>query len=83
MKSGESFRDDKKTRLIQELIRTDSSLAANSVDVEVVSLNAQTTLRGYVSSEADRRKIGQLAEKHWRSENVSNLLEVRPTNKKP
>ena len=83
MESGDSFRDEKKTRLIRELIRTDSSLSANSVEVEVVTLNAQTTLRGHVHSEADRRKIGQLAEKHWRSENVSNLPEVRRADKTP
>ena len=78
MEEGDSFRDEKKTRQINELIRGDASLSRNALDIEVATLNAQTTLRGHVRTEATRRKIGQLAEKYWRSENVSNLLEVRP-----
>ncbi len=82
MEEGDSFRDDKKTRLIKELIQADGSLSRNAEDIEVVTLNAQTTLRGHVRTEPTRRKIGQLAEKYWRSENVSNLLEVRPEGAK-
>jgi hypothetical protein len=40
-------------------------------------MNAQTTLRGHVNSIEGKYKIGEIAKKAGRPENVSNLLEVR------
>ncbi len=78
MEEGESFRDEQKTLRIQQAIQADPSLSANAKNIEVVTLNAQTTLRGHVNSIEGKRKIGEIAKKLGRPENVSNLLEVRP-----
>lgn len=78
MEQGLNYRDRTKTARIQQAIRSDASLSANSADIEVVTLNAQTTLRGHVHRESDKQKIGRLAASAGRPENVSNHLEVRP-----
>jgi len=78
MEEGESYRDDEKTRRINTAIQADPTLSANAKNVEVVTLNAQTTLRGHVNTAADKERIGAIAMKAGRSANVSNLLEVRP-----
>jgi osmotically-inducible protein OsmY len=77
MPQGANFRDVQKTSLIKQRIQADPRLSANAKNVEVVTLNAQTTLRGHVNSNEDKRKIGEIAMKAGRPENVSNLLEVR------
>jgi sporulation protein YlmC with PRC-barrel domain len=78
MEEGESFRDEEKTARIKRIIQADSNLSSHAKNVEVVTLNAQTTLRGHVSSIEDKQRIGEIAMKAGRSANVSNLLEVRP-----
>ena len=78
MEQGESFRDEQKTARIKQAIQADPNLSANAKNVEVVTHNAQTTLRGHVRSAEDKRRIGEIATKAGRAENVSNLLEVRP-----
>lgn len=78
MEEGESFRDDQKTQRILQAIQADPSLSAHAKGVEVVTLNAQTTLRGQVNSIEGKYKIGEIAKKFGRPENVSNLIEVRP-----
>lgn len=78
MKQGANFRDVQKTSLINQRIQSDPRLSTNAKNVEVITLNAQTTLWGHVNSDADRRKIGEIAMKAGRPENVSNQLEVRP-----
>jgi sporulation protein YlmC with PRC-barrel domain len=77
MEQGQSYRDKQKTRSIQRAIQADSSLSASARNVQVVTLNAQTTLRGHVSRAADRQRIGEIAANAGRPENVSNLVEVR------
>jgi len=76
MPQGANFRDRQKTSRIKEAIAADASLAGNSRDVEVVTFNAQTTLRGHVGSERDKARIGAIAMREGRPENVSNLIEV-------
>ena len=78
MEQGENFRDEQKTARIKQAIQADPSLSANAKNVEVVTHNAQTTLRGHVNSAEGKRRIGEIAAKAGRAENVSNLLEVRP-----
>ncbi|MEI6032966.1 MAG: PRC-barrel domain-containing protein [Verrucomicrobiae bacterium] len=77
MEQGKNFRDEQKTRRILQAIQADPTLSANAKNVEVATLNAQTTLRGHVNSAEGKRKIGKIAAKAGRPENVSNLLEVR------
>ena len=78
IEEGDTYRDNEKTRRINAAIQADSSLSANAKNIEVVTLNAQTTLRGHVNTPADKERVGGIAKKAGRSENVSNLLEVRP-----
>jgi osmotically-inducible protein OsmY len=78
MGQGENFRDEKKTRLILQAIQADPTLSAHAKNVEVVTLNAQTTLRGHVNTIEGKRRIGEIAMKAGRPENVSNQLQVRP-----
>lgn len=78
MPQGLNFRDEQKTNLIKQGIQSDSSLSANARNVEVVTKNGQTTLRGHVNTIAGKQRIGEIAADAGRPENVSNLLEVRP-----
>ena len=78
MEEGESFRDEQKTSLIKQRIQADPGLSAHAKNVEVVTLNAQTTLRGHVNTIEDKRRIGEIAAKAGRPENVSNLIEISP-----
>lgn len=77
MVQGQNFRDEQKTNLIKQRIQADPSLSTHAKNVEVVTLNAQTTLRGHVNTIEGKFKIGEIAKKAGRPENVSNLLEVR------
>ncbi|OYW17821.1 MAG: hypothetical protein B7Z52_06100 [Burkholderiales bacterium 12-64-5] len=77
MGQGMNFRDVKKTHQINRGIQASSHLSAKAKNVEVVTVNAQTTLRGRVNTTADRSKIGAIAAAAGRPENVSNQLEVR------
>ena len=83
MAQGQNFRDEQKTSRILQAIQADPALSANAKNVEVVTLNAQTTLRGHVNTAEGKRKIGEIAAKAGRPENVSNLLEVRPNYANP
>ncbi|MEI6279271.1 MAG: PRC-barrel domain-containing protein [Verrucomicrobiae bacterium] len=78
MDQGENFRDEQKTARIKRAIQADHSLSMNAKNIEVVTINAQTTLRGRVNSAAGKQRIGEIALQAGRPENVSNLLEVRP-----
>lgn len=78
MDEGATFRDRQKTARINQAIQADPYLSANAKNVEVVTLNAQTTLRGHVNTVEGKTRIGEIAKKAGRPENVSNLLEVRP-----
>ncbi len=78
MEQGLNFRDREKTRIIMQAIQADPTLSANAKNVEVVTYHAQTTLRGHVNTIAGKTRVGEIAAKAGRPENVSNLLEVRP-----
>lgn len=78
MEQGENYRDRQKTALIRELIQSASGLSRSGRAVQVATLNAQTTLRGQVSTEVEKARIGQIAMDAGRLENVSNLITVRP-----
>lgn len=77
MQQGANFRDVQKTNVIRQAIQADATLSANAKNVEVVTLNGQTTLRGHVNTSQGKQRIGQLAVKSGLAENVSNMLEVR------
>lgn len=75
---GASFADVDTTYRIYTAMRADPSLSQNAQDVEVGTLNGRITLRGHVNTEKGKSGIGAIAGRAGRSENVSNLLEVRP-----
>lgn len=75
---GSNFRDVDKTYRIYAAMRANVSLPQNAQNVEVGTLNGQTTLRGNVNTAEEKRTIGEIAAGAGRPENVSNLLEVRP-----
>ena len=77
MDQGANFRDRQKTSRILSAIRTDSRLSASARNIQVVTQNAQTTLRGRVGSAAEKRILGEIAVQAGRLENVSNQIEVR------
>jgi len=82
MEEGENFRDEQKTARIKQAIQADPSLSANAKNIEVVTFQAQTTLRGHVNTAEGKTRIGAIAAGAGRPENVSNLLEVRPLSRR-
>ena len=78
MEQGKNFRDEQKTARIKQDIQADPILSATAKEIEVVTLNSQTTLRGNVNTAEGKNRIGDIAAKEGRPENVSNLPEVRP-----
>ena len=74
---GENFRDTQKTNRIKQAIQADPSLSASAKAVDVATLHARTTLRGTVTTAQEKQRIGQIAAKVGRGENISNLIEVR------
>jgi hypothetical protein len=75
---GGNFADANITSNIYAAMRSDASLSQNAQNVEVGTLNGQVTLRGNVNTEEGKHIIGRIAARAGPSENVSNLLEVRP-----
>ena len=76
---GTTFRDVDKTYRIYAAMREDASLSKTAQNVEVGTLNDRTTLRGNVNTAEEKRIIGEIAASVGLPENVSNLLEVRPS----
>jgi len=77
MQQGQNFRDEEKTRRIEAAIQADPDLSATAKDIEVVTMNSQTTLRGHVHTAEGKQRIGEIATRAGRPENVSNLIEVK------
>lgn len=79
MAQGQPARDAQKTSRIEHAIKTQSTQGG---EVNVVTLNCQTTLRGHVSTAAGKRQIGEIAAQAGQSGKVTNLLVVRaPTGR--
>jgi sporulation protein YlmC with PRC-barrel domain len=76
MDQGSNYRDQQKTARVKAMLQAEPTLAAQAGGIHVATLNAQTTLRGHVSSSEAKRKAGELAMQAGRPENVSNQLEV-------
>jgi len=74
---GQNYRDREKTSRIRQVIQNERGLSADARNIQVTTLNAQTTLSGSVSSNSAKQRIGAIAASAGRAENVSNLLTVR------
>jgi sporulation protein YlmC with PRC-barrel domain len=77
MEQGVDFRDRQKTAMINQAIQADPRLSSNAKQIEVVTLHSQTTLRGRVNSAEGRRRIGEIAARLGRPEDVSNQLVIQ------
>ncbi len=75
---GSSYRDVDRTVLISKNIH---AAKINARNVEVGTLNERVTLRGWVRTEADKRRIGEIAIAASRLELVDNQITVgKPGN---
>lgn len=68
--------DIKITAAIRRAIVADDSLTATAANVKVITADRTVTLRGPVKSEAERTKIGSIAQKEAGDMRVDNQLEV-------
>jgi sporulation protein YlmC with PRC-barrel domain len=78
MDQGVNYRDREKTSRIQTAIQNERGLSPGSRNIQVVTMNGQTTLTGHVNSAKTKERLGAIAAAAGRPENVSNLLQVRP-----
>jgi sporulation protein YlmC with PRC-barrel domain len=70
---GSSYRDVDRTVLINQNIR---AAKIKSRNIEVGTLNGRVTLMGWVATEDDRRRVGEIAIAASRVEVVDNQLQV-------
>ena len=76
LRQGTDQRDRDKTARIRAAIQADPTLSAAAGNMEIATWHSLTTLRGNVNTSAIREKIGEIAQKAGRAENVSNLIQV-------
>jgi sporulation protein YlmC with PRC-barrel domain len=73
LEQGESYRDVDRTVRINKDIRAAS---VDSTNVQVATMNGRVTLRGWVNSEQDKRRISDIAVTDSRLELVDNQIVV-------
>ena len=71
---GANWRDKRITRLIEKAILADGSLTRYAKQIEVGTLKGKTTLRGWVSTPAEKARIEVYAAQRAGGENVTSLL---------
>lgn len=76
---GSSKTDLATTAQIRKEIMAGKNMSVNAQNVKIITNNGQVTLRGPVNSEAERQRVGTIADKIARAENVDNQLEVKLT----
>jgi len=74
---GSSKADVETTRRIRQEILDREGLSVNARNVKVITVNGRVTLRGPVSSEAEKQGIADIANRIAQRENVDNQLEVK------
>lgn len=79
LEQGESYRDIDRTVLINRNVRT---AKVNGRNVQVGTLNGRVTLRGWVYTEDDKRRIGEIAIAAAGLEQVDNQIYVGKPAKK-
>ena len=79
LRQGSSYRDlDRTVRINKDIRSTDIDCR----NVQVATLNGRVTLRGWVDTEADRRRVGEIAITDSRLELVDNQINVgRPVSR--
>jgi len=74
---GSSPADFATTRAIRKEITSTKELSVNARNVKIITTNGVVTLRGPVTTDNEKRLIGEIASKVARSTNVNNQLEVK------
>jgi len=75
---SESKEDIQISAAIRREVVKDKSLSTDAHNVKIITANGETTLRGPVKSEEEKKKIGEYATKGG-SKKVINQLEVEKT----
>jgi osmotically-inducible protein OsmY len=76
MEQGNNKADLATTAQIRKDIMAEKNLSVNAQNVKIITNAGKVTLRGLVNTAAEKRLIGEIAEKTARPENVDNQLEV-------
>jgi hyperosmotically inducible periplasmic protein len=76
---GKSKADVDTTARIRKEITAGKDLSVNARNVKIITNNGRVTLRGPVSSEEEKRLIGEIAVRIASADNVDNQLEVTRT----
>jgi hyperosmotically inducible periplasmic protein len=69
---------DTTAQIRKEIIATEG-MSMNAKNVKIITMNGHVTLRGPVNTAAEKRQIGDIADRIAHSSNVDNQLEVQIT----
>jgi hypothetical protein len=76
-KQGNSKEDIQTTTGIRKEILASTGFSVNARNVKIITRNGKVVLRGPVNSMEEKRRVGEIAARLARSENVDNQLEVK------
>lgn len=65
------------TAKIRRAITDDSGLSTNARNIKIITVGGKVTLRGPVDSEAERKKVEEIAKQAAGSATVTNEIEVK------
>lgn len=74
---SESPEDIKITAAIRRAVVADHSLTMTAANVKIITENGKVTLRGPVTTAAEKTRIGELAKKNAGKAKVDNQLEIK------
>ncbi len=74
---GSSEADVNTTTQIRKEIIAGKDMSVNAQNVKIITNTGKVTLRGPVNSDAEKRLIGEIADRVAHAENVTNQLEVK------
>ena len=72
-----SKRDIEITRMIRRALTKDSDLSTYGKNIKIVTLDGMVTLRGPVHTDAEKMKIGNIAQRVVRQDKIQNEIEVK------
>jgi len=75
-----SQEDVKITAAIRRAVVRDNSLSATAKNVKIITANGTVTLRGPVKNDAEKTKIGELAQSAAGNAKINNQLGVKTSN---
>jgi osmotically-inducible protein OsmY len=78
VEQGNSKADVTMTANIRKDILADKNMSVSAQNVKIFTNTGKVTLRGQVNTADEKRRIGEIAGKYARAENVENQIEVKP-----